>query len=129
MFYPFQENPLGSVFERNVYVAFHDSPKPTQAVQQLHAAQNNAIEIDAVRCRRNALDQNQSPLPIFSPVDQIQVLDDCALGDYNWVNKDLCIDDPIRYARLLPYSGQVVLERICSIRARPRHRQVVRHHV
>ena len=102
---PFQENPLANIFERNVYAAFHDSPKPKQAVQQLHAAQNNAIEIYAVRCRRNALDQNQSPLPIFSPLDQIQMLDDCALGDYNWVNKDLCIDDPIRYARLLPYSG------------------------
>ena len=56
---------MASLFERIVYEAFHDSPKPKQAVQQLHAAKNNAIEVDAVRCRRNALDQNQCPLPIF----------------------------------------------------------------
>ena len=79
---PFQENPLASVFERSVYAAFHESPKPKQAVQQLQATKiNSAIEIDAVRCRRNGLDQNTLPLPIFAPIDQIQVLDECVLGD------------------------------------------------
>ena len=79
---PFQENPLASVFERSVFVAFHESPKPKQAVQQLRAVKSNsAIEIDAVRCRRNGLDQNTLPLPTFAPVGQIQAVDECVLGD------------------------------------------------
>ena len=102
---PFQENPLASVFEMSVYHAFHDSPKPRQAVQQLHTAKPTAIEIDVVRCRRNALDQNTEPLPISSPLDQIVPMDDCASGDYMYVDKDIDIQDPARYARLLPYSG------------------------
>jgi hypothetical protein len=102
---PFQENPLASVFEQGVYKAFHESPTPKQAVQQLHAGKNTAVEIDVVRCRRNGLDQNTEPLPIFSPLDQIQPMDECVLGDYNFVDKQVSIEDPVRYARLLPYSG------------------------
>ena len=32
-------------------------------------------------------------------------MDDCVLGDYNFVDKQVSIEDPVRYARLLPYSG------------------------
>ena len=45
------------------------------------------------------------PAAHFSPIDQIRALDDCVLGDYNFVDKDVCISDPVRYARLLPHSG------------------------
>ena len=63
---PFQENPFASVFEQSVYCLFHDSPKPRQAVQQLHnPAKTQAVEIDTIRCRRNAFDQNLEPIPIF----------------------------------------------------------------
>ena len=84
---PFQENPLASVFEKSVYEAFHESPKPRQAVQQLHQPTQNALQIDAVKCRRNALQQNLEPLPIFSPLDQIRAMDSCVLGDYNYIDK------------------------------------------
>ena len=57
------------------------------------------------RCRRNALDQNTEPLPIFSPLDQIQDCTNCTLGDFCFVDKDIEILDPIKYARLLPYTG------------------------
>ena len=64
---PFQENPIASVFEKSVFQAFHDSPKPKQAVQQIHnPANTQAVEIDTIRCRRNAFDQNMGPIPIFS---------------------------------------------------------------
>ena len=63
---PFQDNPIASVFEKGVFQAFHDSPKPKQAVQQLHTpAKTQAVEIDTIRCRRNAFDQNLEPIPIF----------------------------------------------------------------
>ena len=63
---PFQDNPIASVFEKGVFQAFHDSPKPKQAVQQLHTpAKTQAVEIDTIRCRRNAFDQNEQPIPIF----------------------------------------------------------------
>ena len=103
---PFQENPLANVFEQSVYKAFHESPKPKQAVQQLHAPISQAtVEIDTIRCRKSALEHNKHPLPIFSPLDQIQQLDTCTLGDYCFVDKDVEILDPATYARLLPYSG------------------------
>ena len=63
---PFQDNPIASVFEKSVFQAFHDSPKPRQAVQQIHTpAKTQAVEIDTIRCRRNAFDQNLEPIPIF----------------------------------------------------------------
>ena len=92
---PFQENPLASVCEHSVYKSFHESPKPKQAVQQLHDPDSRAtIEIDTVRCRRSALEHNQHPLPIFSPLDQVHQLDSCTLGDYCFVDKDVDILDP-----------------------------------
>ena len=104
---PFQENPLASVFEQSVYCLFHDSPKPRQACQQLHnPAKTRAVEIDTVRCRRSAFDQNMEPIPIFSPIDEIRDLDDFVLGDYNFVDKDISIEHAARYAIMLPYSGQ-----------------------
>ena len=64
---PFQDNPIASVFEKSVFQAFHDSPKPKQAVQQIHnPAKTQAVEIDTIRCRRNAFDQNLEPIPIFA---------------------------------------------------------------
>ena len=104
---PFQDNPLASVFDPTVYAAFHDSPKPRQAVQQLRLPSNaNALEIDTVRCRRAALEYNQQPLPIFSPIDAIQELENCTLGDYNFVDKDVDILDVCKYAKHFPYSGR-----------------------
>ena len=65
---PFQDNPIASVFEKkSVFREFHDSPKPKQAVQQIHnPAKTQAVEIDTIRCRRNAFDQNLEPIPIFA---------------------------------------------------------------
>ena len=65
---PFQENPLASVFEPSVYDAFVCSPKPKQAVQQLHMPRsNNLTEIDVRRCHRSALEQNKHPIPVSPP--------------------------------------------------------------
>ena len=63
---PFQDNPIASVFEKGVFQAFHESPKPKQAVQQLHTpAKTQAIDIDTIRCRRNAFDQNLEATSYF----------------------------------------------------------------
>ena len=86
---------------------FHDSPKPQQAVQQIHTpAKTQAVEIDTIRCRRNAFDQNSEPIPTFSPIAEICPTDDFVLGAYNFVNKDTSIEHATRYARMLPYSGK-----------------------
>ena len=47
-----------------------------------------ALEIaDVVRCRKRALEYNQYPIPIFSPLDAIEELNDGILGDVCFVAK------------------------------------------
>ena len=103
---PFQENPLASVFEESVYEHFHLSPKPKQSIQQLHPPPNNSsVEIDVRRCRRSGLDNNIEPIPIFSPLDEIQECSNCNLGDYNFIDKGLEILDIGKYTKYYPYTG------------------------
>ena len=105
---PFQTNPLASVFEPATYRAFHESPKPRQAVQQLHAAppRGTPLEIDTRRCRRSGLEQNQEPIPIFSPLDHPTAAapGDRRLSDYMFVSKPVAWSTT-RYPRELPYNG------------------------
>ena len=80
---PFQRTPLASCFDTAVYEAFVCSPKPKQAVQQLHMPTNERpTEIDIRRCRRSGLEQNALPIPLFSPLDQNKARGDFELGDY-----------------------------------------------
>ena len=51
------------------------------------------------------MDITQHPLPIFSPLDQFPEMETCTSGDYCFVDKDVEILDPAKYARLFPYSG------------------------
>ena len=83
---PFQENPLASVFEPSVYDAFVSSPKPRQAVKQLHMPKtNNVTGIDARKRRRSALEQNKLPIPIVSPLDDIKPRTKMKLGAYSYI--------------------------------------------
>ena len=43
-----------------------------------------------------------SSLPIFSPIDAIQELENCTLGDFNFVDKDVEILDVSKYAKHFP---------------------------
>ena len=91
---PFHDNPLASVFEPSVFVAFHESPKAKQQVQQLRLpSRATPMEIDTIKCRRAGLEQNQEPLPIFAPIDQIREIENCVLGDYKFVDKDIDMVD------------------------------------
>ena len=101
---PFQENPLASVFEPSVFESFVESPKAKQAVQQLHVPKTQKpTEIDVRRCRRSALEQNQHPLPVFSPLDEVKPCDH-ELGDYNSVSKEVTWTSA-NYAQMMPYTG------------------------
>ena len=42
---------------------------------------------DVRRCRMRALLLNVHPIPVFSPLDNIEVLDDDVLGDLNFVTR------------------------------------------
>ena len=103
---PFQANPLASVFEPETYAAFHESPKPRPAIQQLHCApqKGTPLEIDCRRCRRSALEQNQEPIPVFSPLDRPTPAEAGRLADYMFVSKPVTWS-AARYPRELPCSG------------------------
>ena len=63
------------------------------------------MEIDTIKCRRAGLEQNQEPLPRFAPIDQIREIENCVLGDYNFVDKKIDIVDIAGYCKHVPYTG------------------------
>ena len=63
------------------------------------------MAIDIIKCRRSGLEQNQEPLPIFAPIDQIREIENCVLGDYNFVDKKIDIVDIAGYCKHFPYTG------------------------
>ena len=84
-----EENILVSRFNRETYEAFHLSAKPPQMVANLHEhipARGAVVNVDIRRCRFNGLVQNEHPLPVFAPTDEIKAAVPGELGDYNWVH-------------------------------------------
>eukprot|EP00973_Karenia_brevis_P069857 9712684-Karenia_brevis.AAC.1 len=73
----------------------------------LRRVQTSFLEIDAVKSRRNALVQNQDPLPIFCVLDAIRpVSGPEQLSDYMFVDKHV-VDwgTGLHATRFLPYTG------------------------
>ena len=62
------------------------------------------MEIDCRRCRRSALEQNQEPIPICSPLDRPTPAEAGRLSDYMFVSKPVTWT-AARYPQQLPYSG------------------------
>ena len=95
---------LASFFEKEVWEQYVASPRPPALVHKLKqdaAAELAELEIaDVIRCRRSALLYNAFPLPVFCPLDDIQIRTSLVLGDLNFVTKKL----PAR-ASLVSYLG------------------------
>ena len=64
----------------------------------------NVTEIDVRRCRRSALEQNELPIPMFSPLDKLKPRTKMELGDYNYISKDANWT-MVKYTQMLPYTG------------------------
>ena len=80
---------LASQFERGVWEQYVDSPRPPPLVWRYKACGDVAgCEIaDVRRCRKRALEFNVHPVPVFSPLDRAEPVQDCVLGDINYVDR------------------------------------------
>ena len=68
---PRTENVLESCFERSVYEAYVQSPRPRACVYEPNAhgeGRGDPLVLDIIRCRRNALFENPFDFPVFSPL-------------------------------------------------------------
>ena len=67
---------LESRFSPSVYEAYVKSPKVLPLVFQHQHPPEQARELlmlDCIRCRKNVLSECATPLPVFSPLDSIEV--------------------------------------------------------
>ena len=95
-------NVLASKFEKSVYDTYVLSERLPPLVYQAHDVQNlSRCEIaDVRRCRKRALEFCAHDIPIFSPLDQIEEVQDCTLGDLNFVTRPAT-----NFIKQLGYSG------------------------
>ena len=90
---------------RSVHEAYVQSPRPPALVCKLAKCDPDRIchGVDVVRCR-NALANATFPLPVFSPLDSVEVSRDGHLADLTYV--ELHRDDRQALLRKLPYLGR-----------------------
>jgi len=97
--------PLYSDLSRDVLEGLFDAPKPKQLVfGDGHA---DCLEVDAIRCRTNALIKSEQRLPVANILDVLvpfNVDDTCSAldGDFFYINAGEPLDDPLE---ALPYLG------------------------
>ena len=91
---------------RSVHEAYVQSPRPPALVCKLAKCDPDRIchGVDVVRCRKNALANATFPLPVFSPLDSVEVSRDGHLADLTYV--ELHRDDRQALLRKLPYLGR-----------------------
>ena len=99
-------DPLVSVLNSHVHDSFHLSTKTPQCVLPFRELKGYAVEIDAVRSRRNALYQNKHPFPVDNVFDEIAPAVQGRLADYSFVdNGDVAWCTVLQSMRFLPYTG------------------------
>jgi hypothetical protein len=101
------ENILMSSFERSVYEAYVESPKPRACIYEPNAhgeGRGDPLLLDIVRCRRNALFENPFDFPVFSPLDQFEVAQPGTLYDISYIKKDVKWT-PSQLIQQLPFQG------------------------
>ena len=110
----YQEDLLGkanydlrvSVLNSDVHDSFHLSTKTPQCARPLRELKGYAVEIDAVRSRRNASYQNEHPLPVYNVFDEITPAVQGRLADYSFVDKGVVAWGTGPHAMCLrPYTG------------------------
>ena len=62
------------------------TPSLVHEVQQADSAAGLTIA-DVRRCRKRALEYNAHEVPVFSPLDDVQRVQDYTLGDLNFVTR------------------------------------------
>lgn len=80
---------MASHFEKSVYDNYVMSPRPPPMVYKLKECEEirGCHIADVIRCRKRALEFNTHPIPVFSPLDKIEAITECTLGDVNFVSK------------------------------------------
>lgn len=80
---------LASHFEKGVWEQYVESPRPPPLVWRCkECTEVEGCEIaDVRRCRKRALEFNAHPVPVFSPLDRVEPVEDCVLGDINFVDR------------------------------------------
>ncbi len=83
------EDHLASHLEKKVWEQYVLSPRPPPLVHRVRAVKSltGMVIADVKRCRKRALEFNVHPIPVFSPLDDIQVRTEPVLGDLNFVTK------------------------------------------
>jgi len=93
---------LQSRLNRETYEHFHMSKPPPQAVAFLKTpTYSQALNIDVVRCRRNALLSTETPLPVLCATDFIQPRFGHTLGALNYIG-EIAVRSSLR---AFPYHG------------------------
>ena len=87
---------LASHFNQRVWDAYVLSERPPPLVHKVQQAESAAglTIADVRRCRKRALEYNAHEVPVFSPLDDVQRVEDYTLGDINFVScpaKDLSL--------------------------------------
>ena len=105
---PGENNVLASVFAPGVYELFHCSEKPPQIVTMRAAPAKglSVLQLDVKSCRRNALEHNTFPVPIFSPLDEPKpAVPGDTTADYYWVDKPVEWGDNTFWSHIGLYCG------------------------
>ncbi len=79
---------LASHFDRHVWEAYVDSPRPPPLIYQKKIPEDakGLLIADVKRCRRNALYYNVHDIPVFCPLDDVAPCD-FELGDIIFVTR------------------------------------------
>ncbi len=105
----YDDDQLASHFEREVWEQYIMSPRPPPLVAKLRNGSPEDLEVaDVIRCRRSALLYNVHPLPIFCPLDDIEVRTKLELGDLVFATKA----SPRNLASSLGYTGPGWMHRV-----------------
>lgn len=105
----YDDDQLASHFEREVWEQYVMSPRPPPLIAKLRNGSPDDLEVaDVIRCRRSALLYNVHPLPIFCPLDDIQVRTKPELGDLVFSTKA----SPRHLASGLGYTGPGWIHRV-----------------
>ena len=108
-----QDRTIESRFSLPVYRAYVDSPRPPQLAfrpRDWGKQEEEVLEIDCRRCRRNGLVHASHDFPVFCPLDSVAPAVAGELADFSFV--DLGKDDRRSVVSKLPYVGPMWMHRV-----------------
>ena len=99
-----QDRNLESTFSEPVWDSYVKSPRPPALVMWCHewGKEEDTLELDVRRCRRNALAMSAHHFSVFSPLDSIVPAQEGALADFSFVKIPVGKKTTLS---ILPYHG------------------------